>query len=201
MPHNFRERLAFSEGVDVSGDVLSRIAEMVPNATNILRAGEADDRNGTDYWIERTHGLPAISIDVKHRSFCPIERWSSDDACIETTSVYSGEKEPWEDILRIRRGWTIDYTKRTDFIVYTWPTLDGGMRFWTVPFLPLCAASREHWRNWAKQYKERPALNQGYLTLSVYPPRAVIIAAIRKYMAGSVEPKQKTPIDQLSAPF
>lgn len=199
--HDFKDRLAFSEGVEMGGDVLSRIAEMVPNATSILRAEVEDDRNGTDYWIERTHGLPPVSIDVKHRSFCPIERWQSDDACIETTSVYKGERQPWDDALRVKVGWTLNYAKRTDFIVYTWPTADGGTRFWTVPFLPLCAASRANWRAWAAQYKERPAGNFGYLTLNTYPPRVVIVGAMRKFMAGFVEPAKRTPLDELPVPF
>lgn len=167
----------------MSDDVLSRVANMVPNATSIDRAAEVDDRHGTDYWIKRTHGLPALSIDVKHRSFCPIERWGSDDACIETTSVYVGGGPPWQDEFRQKPGWTVDYRKRTDFIVYTWPN-DVGTRFWIVPFVPLCAAARAEWRAWAREYQERPADNGSYKTLSVYPPRRVIAAAMRRFMFG-----------------
>lgn len=185
--HDFHERLSFSEGIDVSHDVLARVAEMVPNAVSIDRAQVNDDRNGTDFWITRTHGLPPISIDAKNRSFCPIEKYGSDDACIETTSVYRGpKKRPWEDKHRHKVGWTIDYSKRTDYILYTWAQKEG-VRFWIVPFVPLCAASRFYWRKWALQYTERPAYNDGYLTLSIYPPRREIIARTRELMVGTTE--------------
>ena len=181
--HDFQERLAFSEGIQPGSELLTAVMSMVPNACTIKRATVSEDKSGTDYWITRSHGLPALSIDMKNRGYCPIERWSSDDACIETTSVYRGNGPQWQDDGRQKVGWTIDYSKRTDFVVYTWPN-DQGTRFWIVPFVPLCAAARAHWREWAASYGERAAWNDGYRTLSVYPPRSVIAKAMRKFMAG-----------------
>lgn len=180
--HDFYERLAFSEGIEITGPLMERIANMVPNAIGIERADENADRNGTDYWILRSHRLPTLSVDVKHRGFCPIERFGSDDACIETTSVYIGQS-PWKDSGRRKVGWTLDYSKRTDFVVYTWPNGEGT-RYWILPFVPLCRAARDNWRVWAAQYGERPAKNNGYLTLSVYPPRSTIAKAMKAVMAG-----------------
>lgn len=182
--HEFGERLAFSEGVVPGDGVMNAVIQMVPNALGVVRATEQQDRNGTDYWIERSHGLPPISLDMKNRSFCPIEKFGQDDACIETTSVYIGEdKQPWRDECRKKPGWTLDYRKRTDFIVYTW-RLEEGMRFWIVPFVPLCAAARKSWRSWVKKYPEKRARNKDYLTLCVYPPRAVIARSIRDITSG-----------------
>lgn len=181
--HDFTERLSFSEGIQPGGDLLNAVMKMVPNAKKIERATCNEDKSGTDFWIIRSHNLPPISIDLKNRGFCPIAKWGSDDACIETTSVYVGSGPPWVDEKRKKPGWTLDYSKRTDFVVYTWPN-DGGTRYWIVPFLPLCAASRQNWRDWAKEYKERPAQNKHYKTLSVYPPKAVIVKAIREFTAG-----------------
>jgi hypothetical protein len=182
--HDFRERLAFSEGIEDTQCVLDGIANMVPNAIAVRRATESEDKSGTDYWIERSHDLPAISVDVKRRSFCPIDRWKSDDACIETTSVYLGPgNPPWRDENRVKPGWSVDFRKRTDYIAYTWPT-DGGTRYWIVPFVPLCRAARVNWRAWAAQLGERPAKNNRYLTLNVYPSRQDIAAAMRAFMAG-----------------
>lgn len=188
--HDFNERLSFSEGIKPGDDLMSAILRMVPNGTEVVRASEADDRSGTDFWIQRTHQMRPISIDMKNRGFCPISRFGSDDACIETTSVYTGaSKPPWIDETRKKPGWTVDYRKRTDFVVYTWPN-DAGMRFWIVPFVPLCAAARHCWRSWAAKYGERPAKNNGYLTLSVYPPRSVIAGAVKEFMGGIVSGKQ-----------
>ena len=181
--HDFLERLAFSEGIQPGDRLMASLKRMVPNAVDIVKATDAEDRSGTDYWITRTHGLPAVSIDLKSRGFCPMQRFSSDDACIETTSVYRGDGPPWFDLSREKPGWTLDYRKRTDFVVYTWPNPEGT-RFWIVPFVPLCAAARANWRKWAEKYGERSALNRSYKTLSVYPPRAEIAQAMRRYMAG-----------------
>lgn len=184
--HDFKERLKFSQGIELSGDVLKYISRIVPRNTGVRKATVLEDKSGTDYWIERV-GNPPISIDVKHRGFCPIEKFGSDDACIETTSVYKGAGPPWdeEERLKSKVGWTLDTTKRTDFIVYTWPK-NKGVRFWVVPFLPLCAAARRNWRAWARKYEERSAKNNGYRTPSVYPPRQVIAKAIKQLMSGGV---------------
>lgn len=182
--HDFYERLAFSEGVTDSPDLICAIANMVQGATGVIRASEEDDRNGTDYWITRCGDLPAISVDVKRRSFCPREKFGSDDACIETTSIYKGPQEkPFLDKYRARPGWSIDSKKRTDFIAYTWPH-DCGERFWIIPFVPLCRAATINWRAWAVEYGERPAVNNSYLTLSIYPPRVEIARAMRVLMRG-----------------
>ena len=182
--HDFYERLAFSEGVDDSPDLLAALKNMVQGAGEIRRSTPDEDRHGTDYWIDRPGGSPPISIDVKRREFCPIDRFKSDDACIETTSVYEGPKDPpWLDRYRTRIGWTLDQAKRTDFIAYTWPAKEGT-RFWIVPFVPLCRCANVNWRAWAEKLGERPARNDGYLTLSVYPSRQEIARAVTTFMRG-----------------
>ena len=183
--HDFAERLAFSEGIEDGGDLLSAIANMVHNSNGIRRATPAEDRSGTDYWIDRRDGLPPLSVDVKHRSYCPIAQWGTDDACIETTSVYRSPDmtPPWRDDCREKPGWTIDSRKRTDFVVYTWPA-NPGVRYWIVPFVPLCRAANVNWRAWAAQLREKPAYNKGYITLSVYPTRVGIARAIKAFTQG-----------------
>ena len=180
--HDFKERLAFSEGIKPGDALLNSVMEMVPNADRLERACTQDDREGTDFWILRTHGLRPLSIDMKNRSYCPIEKFGSDDACIETTSVYLGQK-PYLDCNRKKPGWTVDFRKKTDFVVYTWPNAEG-VRFWIVPFVPLCAAARKNWRDWSQEYGERPAHNENYTTLSVYVPRLVIARSMQKFMTG-----------------
>lgn len=174
-PHDFYERLTFSEGIEITGGILAHLYENVPGAADVVRANEDDDRNGTDYWIVRD-GLPPISVDLKNREFCPIERWGTDDACIETCSVFSGGE-------RRKIGWTLDHRKRTDLVVYTWPN-QKGRRFWILHFPLLCAAASKHWTEWAACYRERPAHNNGYKTLSVYVPRVEIAKAMKQIAYG-----------------
>lgn len=174
--HDFHERLNFSEGVELNQNILRHIYEMIPGAIDLERADKRDDKNGTDYWIRREHGLPNVSIDMKNREFCPIERFNRDDACIETCSVFqNGERR--------KIGWSLDESKRTDLIVYTWPN-PKGRRFWIVWFPLLCQAARLNWEEWKKKFPERPAPNDGYQTLSIYPLRKVITESMREMMVG-----------------
>ena len=190
--YDFAERLQFSEGVGLTREILEHVKRHIPAATEIVRAGRTDDRHGTDYWVKRKFDLPPVSIDLKSREFCPIQKFGSDDACVETTSVYRGlSAKPYRDDLREKPGWTVDERKRTDLIVYTWPhdaDLFGAprMRYWILYFPHLCAAATEHWRRWALTYQERPAQNKGYVTLSVYPPRSVIANSIREFTSGTL---------------
>ena len=182
--HDFKERLAFSEGIQPGGAVMGAVMQMVPGANRVRRASTNEDKSGTDFWVDRDHGLPPLSIDMKNRGFCPIAKYKSDDACIETTSVYRGTGPNYQDEHRHKIGWTLDAAKRTDYIVYTWPA-NNGVRYWIVPFPPLCSAALRYWREWARKYKEREARNKTYLTLSVYPPRSVIASAMREFMVGT----------------
>lgn len=180
--HDFGERLAFSQGVVPDDALLRRLCELVPSAIGTRAATKQEDRSGTDVWIER-RGLPALSVDFKHRDYCPIDRFRSDDACVETCSVYRGQTQPWRDDLREVVGWTINPAKRTDYVVYTWPS-KHGRRYWILSFPLLCRTSQIHWREWAVQFGERAAVNAGYRTLSVYPPRLTIAAAMRAISEG-----------------
>lgn len=166
--------------------ITGHLLQSIPASTSVSRANTKADRQGTDYWINRKHGLKPISVDVKHRGFDPIERFGSDDACIETTSVYTGEdREPWQNEYRAKPGWTLNESKQTDLIIYTWPTASNARRFWILYFPILLRATQLNWKYWAYLYKERPAHNKNYLTLSIYPPRNVIAQAMRTLTTGT----------------
>lgn len=182
---DFYERINFSEGIDCSDNILKWIFNCIPNATRLIKSNINDDKQGTDFWIYRNNLRP-LSIDLKNRDFCPIQEFGSDDACIETTSVYKGANNyNWLDENRKVIGWTLDTNKQTDYIVYTWPNENGNRRFWIVPFHFLCMASRKNWKEWAKKYGEKSAINKNYLTLAVYPPRRVITESMARLMVGN----------------
>lgn len=192
--HSFSERLTFSEGVGLNADILNHIRAAIPSAAKWEKATVQADKNGTDYWLLREHGLPPLSFDMKNREFCPIERFGKDDACIETCSVFkreqSGDDGYWRQKTYVRGkrvaiGWTLNFTKRTDWIVYTWPQ-SNGRRFWIVPFPFLCQAARLRWTSWLSSYPELPAENRGYETLSIYPARTEIRSAIAGLMSGVI---------------
>lgn len=182
--YQFAERFQYSEGIELERPVTEYLLSIVPGATEVVRSSTLDDKSGTDYWITRTD-LPALSVDVKHRSVDPIELYKSDDACIEIASVYKGAPGyPRYKSLIQKWGWTLDASKRTDYIVYTWPSGANRRRFWIVNFPLLCAASQLKWHSWANDYGVKDTRNAGYLTLCCYPPRAIVKNAMDALTEG-----------------
>jgi hypothetical protein len=175
--YDFVKQLNFSMGVDVSEGILEHLKSSVPLASGIRMATPNEDRHGTDVWIDRT-GLPSISVDFKHRSFCPIDRFGRDDACIEVCSVCRNGK-------REKPGWTIDSRKRTDIVVYTWPA-GASRRFWILWFPFLCRTAMQRRSEWEYRYGVKETRNNGYVTLNVYVPRRVIARAMRELVSGTV---------------
>lgn len=177
MIYDFVEQLNFSNGVELSDSLLGHIVASIPRATGHRAATKDEDLSGTDVWIDR-RDLPPVSVDFKHRSFCPIDRWGKDDACIETCSVFRDGK-------RIKPGWTLDKTKRTDLVVYTWPAANGQRRFWILWFPFLCQAATLNHHVWNHIYGEMPTSNNGYQTLNIYVPRIVIAKAMKSLSVGA----------------
>jgi hypothetical protein len=182
--YDFAERLAYSEGVDCPEGLRDHLLRSIPGAYDIQRANLQQDLNGTDFWLHRYESEP-LSIDFKHRSFCPIERWNRDDLCIETCSVYKGNAQPpYEASKRIKIGWTLDTSKQTDLLIYTWPAGEKRRRFYILFFPHLCEASRRHREGWVYWYREKPTDNGTYFTLNVYVPRKIVAKAMRELVEG-----------------
>ena len=179
--YRFQDMLAFSEAVTGEKDLLRHIATCVPNSDGFNRADTKDDLKGTDFWITRRHGLRPLSVDFKHRDFCPIERYGSDDICVEVISQYTGSPNDFPPLREKSKktGWTLDRKKHTDFIAYTWPH-PQGRRFWLVSFPLLCTVAWCHYREWIDQYKLRSTPNETYWTLCVYPPRKIVSHCIEE---------------------
>jgi hypothetical protein len=185
--YGFQEQLQFSEGVEVSDAILCHLVTLVPGGLGYEKAEKSDDRNGTDYWIKRRCGRD-LSIDLKNRSFCPISRFNSDDACIELASVYDGKpSRPFVKEHVRKLGWTIDKSKQTDFIVYTWPTATEARRFWVVSFPLLCRAAIDNCKAWMDSYITKATPNEGYYTVNTYPPRLEVRRAIEFISEGIAE--------------
>jgi hypothetical protein len=177
--HDFAERVNFSHGVALDEGIISHLLATIPNATGARRteSSSIDDRSGTDLWIDR-RGLPSVSVDFKHR-----ER-NYDDICIETWSVDRPGKKP---II----GWTMDRDKRTDLVVYTWPTETAARRFWIAWFPFLCRAAWRNARGWAVRFPYRSTSSQDdlrgfYRTWFVCVPREVVELAMREIMQGQI---------------
>jgi len=152
-----------SQGVVAGAAVRDILLANIPGSIDAREAGEADDRNGTDWWVDRTRGHP-LGIDVKVRA----KDWllhGEDDLALET----------WSNVEAGRVGWTRDMSKQTDFILWWWK--ETG-RWCLIPFHMLCAIMLERWATWAEIYKtarqKTPTGNGGYHSECVFVPRVVV---------------------------
>lgn len=172
--YGFQEQLRWSEGIVANEDDLTRILRSrIPGCIEVERAALSDDRQGTDYWAHRDHGLRPLSIDLKARSEDPMETRGLDDVALETWSVIEHRKP----------GWTRDETKQTDYILWLWqPT----KRFLLVPFPALCKCFQHYWRTWCNEYG--PPYTQdsgGWHSECVFVPRSVLLEKLTDWMNGT----------------
>lgn len=179
--YSFSERLVFSNGVIQNARVENVLLQEIPGAKSIEKAGIADDRSGTDWWVTRSCGRP-LSVDAKVRQVDYSAR-GQDDLALET----------WSVVERSKPGWTRDETKKTDYILWLWT--DTG-RWCLVPFVMLCGVMRRKWEQWRKFFKvskQRTPLADGgcYHSECVFVPRREVWKEIYTTYSGNPMPEQQ----------
>jgi hypothetical protein len=127
--YEFDERRAMSSGVASSTSIEAILLANIPGAVAVRAADEAADRMGTDWWVDHVSGH-SQSVDAKVREE-DFARKGCDDLALETLSV----------VERNKVGWTLDETKRTDYILWLWK---DTQRWCLVPFPMLCQVFKEH---------------------------------------------------------
>jgi hypothetical protein len=174
--YRFGEQLEMSQGVSENKSIGTILLSNIPGALNTYPAHEANDRNGTDWWVEREMGR-WLSVDCKVREEdWSIKRTPKDDLALETWSVVE-QNIP---------GWTRDSKKQTDYVLWLWK--DTG-RWCLVPFVMLCAVFQENWMDWKKQYqtdRQYTTRHNGasYHSECVFVPRRVVWATIYRRFSG-----------------
>lgn len=170
--YGFDERLRFSDGIAASASVECVLLSCIPGATQVRRATRKEDRDGTDWWVDR-HCGDALSVDAKVRSTDWLPR-GEDDLALET----------WSVVEKGVTGWTRTESKRTDYILWLWQ--DTG-RWCIVAFPMLCGVMCDHWEEWRRKYKTKQQwtdmpCGRGYHSECVFVPRREVWAAMyRKY--------------------
>lgn len=145
----------------------------IPGACKAFSAHEANDRNGTDWWVEHRSGR-FLSIDCKVREV----DWAAthpreDDLALET----------WSVVEKRVVGWTRNGNKRSDYILWLW--MDTG-RWCLVPFPMLCRVMELYWQRWVHYYKTRQQFTKArnYHSECVFVPRREVWAKIYSAYAG-----------------
>jgi hypothetical protein len=168
----FSERMAMSTGVATAQSVGDVLTGAIPGATAVRRASERDDRNGTDWWVDREHGRP-LSVDVKVRE----QDWAAthpdeDDLALEV----------WSKIEQKVIGWTLNSAKATDYVLWWWS--DTG-RWCLVPFPMLVAVFQENYLAWTTTYRKADqSTEEQYHSRCVFVPRRIVWRAIYERFGG-----------------
>lgn len=155
---NFGQQLKMSHGVSLSFDFRQVLLTEIPNAINVKRASDTEDRSGTDWWVERLNNRP-LSIDLKARDMDWVQH-GQDDLALEIWSVV-------EDKVI---GWTRDATKTSDYILWFW---NDTRRWCLIPFPMLCRVFTLHWQEWQQTYKT--ATQQSDLNGHIYHSECVFV--------------------------
>lgn len=173
---DFDAELEMSKGIDPDGPD-SVLLSAIPGALTIEPATSAEDRSGVDKWVICDGGR-RIGVDVKRRK----EDWAAkpsheDDLALESWSVVGR-----------RRGWTLDPTKRCEYILWWWA--DTG-RWCLIPFVLLRAVFSENVGGWSLAYRTQEQEtaprngHPGWRSECVFVPRIVVWRAIYERFGGT----------------
>ncbi len=166
-----------SNGVAATADVRIILLSEIPGAVNVHASAPANDKQGVDWWVELSSARH-LAVDAKVRE----QDWAAthpgeDDLALETWSVVE-QNIP---------GWTLDATKRCDYILWLWKQTG---RFCLVPFPMLCkvfAANRVAWTSRYRTARQHtPRSNGGYHSECVFVPRRELWAAIYRQYGGDL---------------
>ena len=165
---SFGERMAMSNGVVATCDISEVLKRMIPGAKEVNKSSTEEDKQGTDWWVDTVCG-ERLAVDAKVREIDYSKR-GYDDLALETWSVI-GKKI----------GWTLDETKRCDFVVLLWK--DTG-RFCLMSFPMLCHVFRRNVEAWRLAYGPHKQVSvcgpRTWESECVFVPRSVVWKAIEQ---------------------
>lgn len=174
LEYGFTERLKMSQGVSQNKSIMDILRDNLPGAMLVYQATEADDRQGTDWWVEMTNG-DKLSVDCKVREQDYATR-GKDDLALEIWSV----KE------KHIAGWTRCADKRTDYVLWLWK--ETG-RWCLISFPMLCKVFGDKWLEWSQEFKTAeqftPRGGSGYHSECVFVPRREVWAEIYRKFGGA----------------
>lgn len=182
---SFNDDMVMSQGCSAATSVESILLELVPGSLSVKKAAKANDRHGTDYWVEILGRH--LSVDAKVRR----EDWAlkdppQDDLALETWSVkgeiVNGVRNDSKRVV----GWSRDSNKQTDYVLWLWK--DSG-RYCLIPFPFLCRAFDSRWMAWSTNYKckmqftERGGGPDGWFSECVFVPRREVWSEIYRHFS------------------
>lgn len=185
MTYGFQEQLDFSQGAKCESDAETIMSLLHGCASVTSSAGSGNDF-GIDYIATLRRGAE-VMIDAKTRAAGCSKFWRSEpELAIEIWSVMPGGKF---QTTHGKAGWTLDESKRTDMVLYTFNPLDSPMAY-LIPFHSLRMASVRNIGHWRKSYKvdiqETIDGYRGWQSQAVFVPASVVIRAMEETYSGNV---------------
>lgn len=127
--------------------------------------------NGNDGGADYLANLPGgrvIRIDAKRRREGCSSYWTDgEELALET----------WSDIEHHKVGWTLDVTKATEYVLFTFSPKDSQRQF-LLAFQQLRRVFTENQGEWAQQYRVREQSSGRWHSECVFIPARVVRAAM-----------------------
>jgi hypothetical protein len=183
--HDFNSSLAWSKtNLQYESDAAA-IHDMLEGCVTVTASTVEMDKLGVDY-IAALRGGANVLIDAKARRAGASKQqgWTFDDPllAIEKWSVVPGGKYAVE---RGKTGWTLDESKITDMILYTFDPADSRTRF-LLPFHNLRMAARRFMNQWASRFGLRTQDNGRYESQCIFVPSSEVILAMETTYTATV---------------
>ena len=157
MTHDFYERLAFSQGSNISADI-EILRRAIPNCVGVRKTSLKADRAGVDY-IALLAGGAEIGIDAKLREKGASAYWTTGEAelALETWSVFpDGKHTPKE-------GWTLSAD---------WP------ESYLLPFQMLRMAFMRKRADWETRYPKKIQDSGDWFSQAVFVPVSEVLGEL-----------------------
>lgn len=143
---DFNACLDRSKGMAAAEDLDAIRAFFGPSCREVVPADKSMDRLGVDYVATLRRGA-TVYVDAKRRFNCArYWRGGVPELTLEIWSACPGGETP------ARVGWTLDESKLTDYVLFTWPAEEHAGRY-MVPFQLLRVAFRRHVLEWSRTYR------------------------------------------------
>ena len=184
MTYDFQERLAYSKGARCASDA-ETIKALLDGCETVIEHNTQGDDKGIDY-IARLRRGALVYIDAKTREKGCSKYWRGEcpELAIETWSVMPGGKYN-TPAARAKAGWTIDESKLTDMILYTFDKSDCTTAY-LLPFQSLRMAARRMLKEWTQRFKVDVQTSGGWQSQAVFVPADLVIDAIQCTFIGAL---------------
>lgn len=191
MTYDFQERLQFSKGARQESD-LATIMALLDGCVSVTANDVEGNDNGIDYIATLRRGTQVL-IDAKAREKGCSRYWKNmqPELAIETWSVMPGGRFNTPS-RNAKAGWTLDESKMTDMILYTFDSADCSTAF-LFPFQSLRMAARRMVKHWIRRYKVDVQTSGNWQSEAVFVPASEVISAMETTFSATVDFYEATP--------